>query len=257
MSDDPCLLAVRHSRGDSDGDAGTGRWPAVEVHRHRGPVFGVDLHVTPSLTRSAGQRGAHPPKDSVSLLTEPEINPTLSARGRSSGAASCICLRVVRATGTTRASISVLLYSTNSPFPSHDDDRSAGHACPVILASLNILFLPGFSLLKKKTGDCGATPPPPPTMSALGSRPVAAGLMVILVSVGVGINSGAGGIGLPLSFPGVLAGGWRHPHSRALPTTTRPQSSRRCSTARVVSYRSRVAISPSWALSWSLLPSLR
>ncbi|KAJ1267576.1 hypothetical protein BS78_07G066700 [Paspalum vaginatum] len=57
-------------------------------------------------------------------------------------------------------------------------------------------------------GDCGgATPPPPPTMMrAPGSSAMAIGLMVMLISVSVGINFSSGGIGLPLSFPGVLAG---------------------------------------------------
>ncbi|KAJ1267575.1 hypothetical protein BS78_07G066600 [Paspalum vaginatum] len=43
-------------------------------------------------------------------------------------------------------------------------------------------------------------------MRALGNRAMAGGLMAMLISVSVAINSGAGGIGLPLSFPGHLAG---------------------------------------------------
>ncbi|KAJ1267571.1 hypothetical protein BS78_07G066200 [Paspalum vaginatum] len=54
-----------------------------------------------------------------------------------------------------------------------------------------------------KTGDCGGATSP---MRAPGSSAMAIGLMVMLISVSLGINSGAGGIGLLLSFPGVVAG---------------------------------------------------
>ncbi|WVZ94773.1 hypothetical protein U9M48_040632 [Paspalum notatum var. saurae] len=54
-------------------------------------------------------------------------------------------------------------------------------------------------------GDNVATPPP--SARAPGSSAMAIGLMLMLISVSVGIdNYNAGGIGLPLSFVGLLAG---------------------------------------------------